>query len=40
MSNTVQKELNLPISHPSHDLKNHLTSQQVSDFDSELMHTR
>ncbi|MBQ6486462.1 tRNA (adenosine(37)-N6)-threonylcarbamoyltransferase complex transferase subunit TsaD [Candidatus Saccharibacteria bacterium] len=29
---TVQKELNLPISHPSHDLKNHLSSQQVADF--------
>lgn len=28
----VQKELNLPISHPSHDLKNHLTKQQVNDF--------
>lgn len=28
----VQKELNLPISHPSHDLKNHLTEQQINDF--------
>lgn len=28
----VQKELGLPISHPSHDLKNHLTEQQVADF--------
>ena len=28
----VQKELNLPISHPSHDLKNHLTPGQVADF--------
>ena len=28
----VQKELSLPISHPSHDLKNHLKSQQISDF--------
>ncbi len=28
----VQKELNLPISHPSHDLKNHLTGKQVADF--------
>lgn len=28
----VQKELNLPISHPSHDLKNHLSEQQVADF--------
>ena len=29
---TVQKELDLPISHPSHDLKNHLNKQQVADF--------
>ncbi len=29
---TVQKELGLPISHPSHDLKNHLNEQQVADF--------
>lgn len=29
---TVQKELGLPISHPSYDLKNHLTEQQVADF--------
>ncbi|MBO7561032.1 tRNA (adenosine(37)-N6)-threonylcarbamoyltransferase complex transferase subunit TsaD [Candidatus Saccharibacteria bacterium] len=29
---TVQKELNLPISHPSYDLKNHLNKQQVADF--------
>lgn len=28
----VQRELNLPISHPSHDLKNHLTEKQVADF--------
>ena len=28
----VQKELSLPISHPSHDLKNHLSAQQVADF--------
>ena len=28
----VQKECNLPISHPSHDLKNHLSSQQIADF--------
>ena len=28
----VQKELGLPISHPSHDLKNHLTEKQVNDF--------
>ena len=35
----VQKELNLPISHPSHDLKNHLTSQQVSDFAASFQKT-
>lgn len=29
---TVQKELGLPISHPSHDLKNHLNAAQVADF--------
>ena len=29
---TVQKELGLPISHPSHDLKNHLNEQQIADF--------
>lgn len=29
---TVQKELGLPISHPSHDLKNHLSEQQIADF--------
>ena len=28
----VQKELGLPISHPSFDLKNHLTKQQIADF--------
>ncbi|MBR3270056.1 tRNA (adenosine(37)-N6)-threonylcarbamoyltransferase complex transferase subunit TsaD [Candidatus Saccharibacteria bacterium] len=28
----VQKELGLPISHPSHDLKNHLSDKQVADF--------
>ena len=28
----VQKELGLPISHPSHDLKNHLTDKQIADF--------
>ena len=28
----VQAELGLPISHPSHDLKNHLNEQQVADF--------
>ena len=29
---TVQKELSLPISHPSHDLKNHLNETQIADF--------
>ena len=29
---TVQSELNLPISHPSHDLKNHLNEKQIADF--------
>ena len=29
---TVQKELGLPISHPSHDLKNHLSEAQIADF--------
>lgn len=35
----VQKELNLPISHPSHDLKNHLNSQQVKDFAASFQKT-
>ena len=35
----VQKELNLPISHPSYDLKNHLTAQQVSDFAASFQQT-
>ena len=29
---TVQKELDFPISHPSHDLKNHLSEAQIADF--------
>lgn len=29
---TVQKELGLPINHPSYDLKNHLTNTQIADF--------
>ena len=29
---TVQKELGLPISHPSYDLKNHLSEAQIADF--------
>jgi N6-L-threonylcarbamoyladenine synthase len=35
----VQKELELPISHPSHDLKNHLNSQQVADFAASFQKT-
>lgn len=35
----VQKELNLPISHPSHDLKNHLSSKQVADFAASFQKT-
>lgn len=36
---TVQKELGLPISHPSYDLKNHLTKQQVADFAASFQKT-
>ncbi|MDO4526724.1 MAG: tRNA (adenosine(37)-N6)-threonylcarbamoyltransferase complex transferase subunit TsaD [Candidatus Saccharibacteria bacterium] len=35
----VQKELNLPISHPSYDLKNHLNPQQVADFAASFQQT-
>jgi N6-L-threonylcarbamoyladenine synthase len=28
----VQSELGFPISHPSHDLKNHISDQQIADF--------
>ncbi|MBR3368871.1 tRNA (adenosine(37)-N6)-threonylcarbamoyltransferase complex transferase subunit TsaD [Candidatus Saccharibacteria bacterium] len=35
----VQKDLGLPISHPSHDLKNHLTKQQVADFSASFEKT-
>ena len=35
----VQKELELPISHPSHDLKNHLTEKQVNDFAASFQKT-
>lgn len=35
----VQKELNLPISHPSHDLKNHLNKQQIADFAASFQKT-
>ena len=36
---TVQRELNLPLSHPSHDLKNHLTPKQVADFAASFQKT-
>ena len=36
---TVQKELGLPISHPSHDLKNHLKNQQIADFSASFEKT-
>ncbi len=36
---SVQKELGLPISHPSHDLKNHLSKQQVCDFAASFQKT-
>ena len=36
---TVQKELGLPISHPSHDLKNHLSKKQVADFAASFQKT-
>ena len=36
---TVQKELGFPISHPSHDLKNHLSEQQVADFAASFQKT-
>lgn len=36
---SVQKGLNLPISHPSHDLKNHLSEQQVADFAASFQQT-
>ena len=35
----VQKELGLPISHPSYDLKNHLSREQVSDFAASFQKT-
>lgn len=35
----IQKELNLPISTPSFELKNHLTDQQVSDFSASFQST-
>ena len=36
---SVQKELNLPISHPSQDLKNHLSEQQIADFAASFQQT-
>lgn len=36
---TVQKELGLPISHPSYDLKNHLTEAQIADFSASFEKT-
>ncbi len=35
----VQEELNLPLNHPSHDLKNHLTKQQIADFAASFQST-
>lgn len=35
----VQKELGLPISHPSYDLKNHLSEEQVADFAASFQKT-
>ena len=35
----VQKELGLPISHPSYDLNNHLSRQQVADFAASFQKT-
>ena len=35
----VQKELGLPISHPSYDLKNHLSEKQVADFAASFQKT-
>ncbi len=35
----VQNELGLPISHPSYDLKNHLTASQVADFAASFQKT-
>lgn len=35
----VQKELDLPISTPSHELKNRLTAQQISDFAASFQFT-
>ena len=35
----VQKELGLPISHPSYDLKNHLSEKQVANFAASFQKT-
>ncbi len=36
---TIQKELGLPISHPSYDLKNHLSNKQICDFAASFQKT-
>lgn len=36
---SIQKELGLPISHPSYDLRNHLTARQVADFAASFQKT-
>jgi len=36
---TVQAELGFPISHPSHDLKNHLNESQIADFAASFEQT-
>ena len=35
----IQEELNLPLNHPSYDLKNHLTDQQIADFAASFEQT-
>ena len=35
----VQEELNLPLNHPSSDLKNHLVEQQIKDFAASFQKT-
>ena len=35
----IQEELNLPLNHPSYDLKNHLSTQQVADFAASFEQT-
>jgi N6-L-threonylcarbamoyladenine synthase len=36
---TIQKELNLPITTPSHELKQHLSEQQIADFAASFQQT-